>query len=549
MSARLVRVLVTLALPICAAAAVACTSPRDTAPAGETIGLVPVALPDLSRAEASLQRDLRERHAAIAARAQGGEASQDLGAAYGDLGSRLMAAGFLDAAGSAFLNAQALAPDDMRWPYLRAHALRLQGESARAIPFFERALQIQPDDVPALIWLATSHIDQGEPEAAEPFLVTALMLQPDSLAALFGLGRVALTRRDYQRAVDHFEKALALDPRAAAVHYPLAMAYRGLGDGDKADAHLRLRAPGALTPPDPHLEQLGDFARTATSYEIDGVRALDAGRWNDAAAHFRKGIAIAPATPSLRLNLGTALALAGDERAALEQFDEAIRLSPGYARAHYTSGILLESIGRDQEALDRFAAAVRFDSTLLAARLGLADALRRTGRLDASLAHYQEIVRIDPAASQARFGHAMALVRLGRYQEARAVLVEAMTAHPDQPGFAHAFARLLASAPDERVRDGRRALALVQPLVQGGGIAVAETMAMAQAETGNYEEAAAWQRDAIAAARESGRADLARQMADNLTLYERGQPCRTPWRDDDPVHFPRTSLDRAPQGG
>lgn len=529
---------------LCASAVLlaACARDRDTssAPSNE---LRVVALPDLSRAEASLQRDLRERHAAVEARAQGGERSAELGAAYGDLGSRFMAAGFLDAAAASLFNAQTLAAGDMRWPYLLGHALRMQGETPRAIPFFERALQLQPDHLPALVWLATAHIDRGEPDAAEALLAKALALQPDAVAVVFGLGRAALARRDYPRAVEHFEKALSLDPRAAPVHYPLAMAYRGLGDQARAEAHLRLRAPGAINPPDPLVEQLGALVRTVTSYEIDGVRALDARRWDEAAAHFRKGIAIAPADASLRLNLGTALALAGNERAALEQLEEAIRLSPGYARAHYVSGILLESSGKDREALDRFSAAVRFDPTLLAARLSLADALRRTGRVDASLSHYQEIVRIDPAASQARFGHAMALVRLGRHQEARAALADAMTAHPDQPGFPHALARLLAASPDDRVRDGRRALAIVQALVKAGGIAVSETMAMALAEVGNYRDAAAWQRDAIAAARQGGRGDLARQMAGNLTRYERGQPCRTPWRDDDPVHFPRAEVD------
>ena len=40
---------------------------------------------------------------------------------------------------------------------------------------------------------------------------------------------------------------------------------------------------------------------------------------------------------------------------------------------------------------------------------------------------------------------------------ARAASRAAMKAFPDQPGFAHALARLLAAAPDDRVRDGARA--------------------------------------------------------------------------------------------
>jgi hypothetical protein len=55
------------------------------------------------------------------------------------------------------------------------------------------------------------------------------------------------------------------------------------------------------------------------------------------------------------------------------------------------------------------------------------------------------------------------------------------------------------------------------------------------AETGRYDEAVRWQREAMAIAGRSGRADLSTRMGDNLSLYERRQPSRTPWRDDDPV--------------
>jgi hypothetical protein len=40
-----------------------------------------------------------------------------------------------------------------------------------------------------------------------------------------------------------------------------------------------------------------------------------------------------------------------------------------------------------------------------------------------------------------------------------------MKEHPEQPVFAHALARLLAAAPDDRVRDGRRALELAEELL------------------------------------------------------------------------------------
>ena len=53
-----------------------------------------------------------------------------------------------------------------------------------------------------------------------------------------------------------------------------------------------------------------------------------------------------------------------------------------------------------------------------------------------------------------------------------------------------------------------------------------ETMAMALAEVGRYDEAANWQRQAMSAAEQNGRADVARVMANALALYEQGRPVR-----------------------
>jgi len=128
----------------------------------------------------------------------------------------------------------------------------------------------------------------------------------------------------------------------------------------------------------------------------------------------------------------------------------------------------------------------------------------------------------------------MTLVRLRRYQEARDRLVEGMKAHPDQPLFSHALARLLAAAPDDRVRDGRRAMKLADELLkQQQSIELAETVAMALAELGQYKQAVDVQRDVMTAAERAGLREVVQHMTENLRLYERAQPCRTPFATDE----------------
>src|SRR5580765_1032043 len=172
--------------------------------------------------------------------------------------------------------------------------------------------------------------------------------------------------------------------------------------------------------------------------------------------------------------------------------------------------------------------------------MSLADALRRNARDRESLPHYADVIARSPAVSQAAFGYAMAQVRLGRYREARDRLDAAMKTYADQPGFAHALARLLAAAPDDSVRDGARAMMLMQALLQNQRtLELMQTMAMTLAEVGRFEEAVRWQRDAMAAAAQSNRRDLSGRLAENLSRYERRLPCRVPWPENDPVFRPR----------
>jgi hypothetical protein len=85
-------------------------------------------------------------------------------------------------------------------------------------------------------------------------------------------------------------------------------------------------------------------------------------------------------------------------------------------------------------------------------------------------------------------------------------------------------------------------LRFVQPVLrQFRTVDTLETMAMAQAELGQFSEAVTWQKEAIASAERAGERGIAARIADNLRLYESRKPCRTPWRPDEPIEFQHTA--------
>jgi len=497
-----------------------------------------------------VQQQVRERFAAMQQTiARHGATDAERGQAYGDMGKILDASEYFDAAEPAYLNAQKLMPREPRWPYFLAHLHRSKGDVARSITAFRRVLEIVPDDVPTLIWLGRMYLDQGQPDQAEQFFVHARQLTPREPAVLAGLGQSALARRDYGRAVSLFEEALSIDGSLASIHSPLAMAYRGLGDTTKADAHLKQWRNTTILVPDPFRQELDLALQSGLSFELRGVSALEQRDFTAAAEFFRQGVDITPGTTtlgrSLRHKLGTALYLNGDIDGAVKWFEETIRLAPENGidemagKAHYSLGVLMASSGRGAEAVKHLSAAVRFSPNYVEAYIALGDAMRRAGRVEASMEPYREALRVSPKAADARFGYGMALVRLGRYREARDWFADAANRHPDRLDFQHALARLLAAAPDDQVRDGGRAKTIVEGLIaKQNTLDLGETLAMALAELGQFADAVAIQRGVIDAARQAGFASEANRMAANLQRYERRQPCREPWSKDDVVHSP-----------
>jgi tetratricopeptide (TPR) repeat protein len=420
---------------VVAALAVACrqgAAPKGTpgethvagAPAAEE--LPPVALPDLASLAEPVQQQVRSRYASLSKSLGDPAASAaDRAREYGVLGHVMRAAQFFDEAASCYLHAESLAPADVRWPYYLGHAYLRRGDRTRAEASFTRALSLQPTDVPTLVWLGDTYLDDGRPDAAQTTFARALAVQPDSPAALFGAGRTALARQAYREAAQYLERALAVDPQASAVRYPLAMAYRALGERDKAETLLKERGTSPPALPDPLLQESEVVLESAVSYEDRGIQALRSQQWAAAAAAFREGLQIAPADPSLRYWLGTALYVSGDTAGAEREFRSVVREAPGFARAHFSLGAIFESRRQLAAARAEFAAAVEHDTNMAEARLRLADIDRATGRLAVAFDEYQTAVQIDPLLAGAWIGGASTLIDLKENGKAREWLAQA----------------------------------------------------------------------------------------------------------------------------
>ncbi len=522
----------------------ACAAPEPdeqavgSAPSAEPVAPAPVSFPRVSGLDVAVQQQLRNAHAAVEVAAENDRVSGDQ---YGELGMLYQGHGLRIPAEGCYLNAQHLAPDDFRWRYYLGVLYDDMTQPEKALETLEAALALRPDDGPTLVRVGELLLAQNRlDESGERFREALAGDQGVAVAALVGLGRIDLQQRRFQPASEHLEQALSMAPGTSSIHYPLAMAYRALGDTARAETHLLER--GAVRPPmrDPLINEVRAVSNIGKLASRDrGADAVRMGRWDEAVVAYSEVVAADPTDAVSRATLATAYWRTGNREEARREFREALRLDPANARAHLNLGIVLAEDGEDDEAVVHLRRAVTTDPGLNLGHINLGAALQRTGRDEEAIQQYGTLLQLDPANGPARLGQAFSLIRLGRHAAARTQLEEALRVLPDEPAFAHTLARLLAASPDASVRDPQRALALVQQVASTLRTPqVLETLAMAMAELGRYDEARQSQRAVLEVAERSGDAALATRLRETLSVYEAGRPSREPFAQDDPVFAP-----------
>ncbi|MCP3957846.1 MAG: tetratricopeptide repeat protein [bacterium] len=524
-----------LSLTLCALSLAACQPAERDRPASEATGaerraerpapsLLELGQPPLESL-APTARDQIERATEAIERARRRQApDSELGQAYGALGNLYHGWSLYEYAEAPYTNARQLLPEDPQWPYFLGHVRRRRGETEAAVASFEETLALQGTDVPTLVWLGRLLVERNLADDAEPYLTSALGLDPSCAPALFLLGQIAAQRQDHEEAVRRYEQALALQPEASRIHYPLAQAYRALGDVERAEAHLKLRGDEQVALADPLLSALSGLARDSRRLEQQGVELFQARRFAEAAERLREAVETDPDNVSARLNLGSALGAMGDAAGAADAFEEVVQRQPGNAMAHYNLGSLANQRGAGEEAIGHFQAAIAANPRYRNAHWSLANILMQSGRCEDALKPFERTLEIDPSLADVRLARVRCLEQLGRWPEARQSLRAARTAHPGDLRIADALARLLATCPDESVRDGAAALEAADDLLAASSnLRYLETLAMANAAAGLHDEAIRWQLEAITRARAAGHDDFATRLEENLARYRQGK--------------------------
>ena len=291
-----------------------------------------------------------------------------------------------------------------------------------------------------------------------------------------------------------------------------------------------LRDQGRIQEAMEHYEQALRFKPDyALSHNNLGIELWKQGRVQEAIAHYEQAIRFDPAYVEAHNNLGVALENTGKIKEAIGQYEQAVQLNPDNREAHYNFGVALEQLGEKNDAIGQYEQALRLDPDYLEAHGNLGGILMQQGRIQEAIEHFNETVRIQPNSAVAHNNLALALWRAGQVREAMAHWEEALQIKPDYPEAQNDLARVLAMLRPAEGGDPVRAVTLAQracELTDNSDATCLDTLAVAYAAAGRFNDAIATAEKAIELARSAGQSQLVGEIQARLQLYRNGHAYR-----------------------
>jgi len=223
--------------------------------------------------------------------------------------------------------------------YLQARYLKNLGspeEEDQANVLVRRALELDPDFVPAWTLLALMAVQHGDPELAGEATQRALEIDPDNAMAnaLLGGGQIFI-ENDLETGVRTIQRALAQEPNNPEVLKWAAAMARAIGHFDTSIELLRRAVRD-----DPLCNRCWyELARSQYS----------GGRLDEAEASIRRYQSLGLPGLGGSYTLGSILLLKGEAEAALEQFDTA-HTAPDFKGGYLAHrAMTLYTLGRREE--------------------------------------------------------------------------------------------------------------------------------------------------------------------------------------------------------
>jgi tetratricopeptide (TPR) repeat protein len=440
--------------------------------------------------------------------------------------------------------------------------MRLMQLRSWALTDLQRALELDDKLVEAHLQIGKLQAlplgDVGAARRAFSQVVKSDYATPEQKAEAYAL-RSAIESKD-EKKLEDLNKAIELAPKK-----PEYLRIRGqyLYSKEKFDEALA-DLDEALKLDDQH----------AATHELRGMALLGLKKFDEALASFDKASELEPEAALPFQHRAELYRQKGDLEKAVEQLTKALELAPDNVATLLIRSAVYFELKQTDKALADVDKAIQAAPRLAQPYLMRAEILAATDRLDEAIAQLEQIVQQAPGNTQLmnRLGsfyllasrprkaietltqvieaepedysalrfRGDAYLNIGQHAEAIADFDKALAINEEDESLLNNFAWVLATSPDDKVRNGKRAIELATKASELTGHQtphVLSTLGASYAETGDFESAKKWSQQAVdlskkaveAAKDDEERAKLQKdleQLEKEFASYEKGEPVR-----------------------
>lgn len=451
-------------------------------------------------------------------------------------------------AGTLLLRAEAMCNEifdrptpSTRWPEMRRLALS----------DLEESLEVKENEPAAQYLVARLQaLPGGERERAVKAVNEAVNLSEKDapLRAKAMALRATLTGEVSQRRAD-LDEAAKLAPHNADV-----LRARGLFLLEQNELETALQSLDAALEINPAQPE---------AHDARGVALFMLKRYDEAMKSFDEVLELAPNSPLVYTHRARIYGLQEKYHESLAELDKALKIDPDFSVALLLRARIYQQLGEPGKALADVKGVLRKDPDQPQARQLHAFLLAGTGKLDEAIEDleelrgkepndaelslqlgmfysakqqvhkaidaYSESIRQNPKNWVAYRSRGDAYLATSKQADAIADYEKALELDPENSGVLNNLAWVLATSPDDELRDGGRAIELAElacKLTEYKQAHILSTLAAGYAESGDFESAIKWSTKAV----ETGEDGLKDQLRQELASYQ----AHKPWREATP---------------
>ncbi|MGO9113922.1 MAG: tetratricopeptide repeat protein [Thermoguttaceae bacterium] len=345
----------------------------------------------------------------------------------------------------------------------------------------------------------------------------AVRVLPGNAVVLRKRGLVRAEAKRWDDALADFDKAIAADPKQVMTYQMKAAVLAKTQKWSEALAVLEKGHSAAPNNIDLLLAK-GEILVTQSNYKA-------------AADELTRALAIDGSNlPILDLRARLYEQL-GEKTKALADVDKILKTKPGDPNTMRLRALLLAGLGKPDAAIEELQNLHKANPKDSLTMLQLGMVYMTAKKYDKAIEVFTAILVDHPDEVEAMRGRADALLNSGRRADAISDYERALKLQAHDVGLLNNFAWVLATAPEDKLRDGHRALALATDACRQTEYKqdfILSTLAAAFAETGDFESARKWAAQAVEA-KPSNQAEPTQK--DELRKELESYKANKPWRE------------------